>query len=181
MPHRDTAGTPVFCHLASLGKLAARARLPARTSHIRRGFRSLGPSVGPNENRTSLPGAAGHCLSGSPSTTGRGSSWALHTACLCCDAQSYSGALDAIYFPCGSRSPRKGPIACHANWHLGRTGEPFWQQEYFDRTVREEKEFFRIRRYIEWNPVNAGLAAHPEEFPWSSAGQAEVGLKPRAG
>lgn len=75
----------------------------------------------------------------------------------------------------------KGPTACQANRHLGRTGEPFWQQEYFDRTVRKEKEFSRICRYIEWNPVNAGLAAHPEEFRWSSAKNAEAGLKPRAG
>jgi len=35
--------------------------------------------------------------------------------------------------------------------------------------VRNEAEFCRIQRYIEWNPVVAALVAHPEEFPWSSA------------
>jgi len=70
----------------------------------------------------------------------------------------------------------KGPTACHANRLLGRAGEPFWQQEYFDRIVRSEDEFARIRRYIEWNPVKADLVARPEDFPRSSA-QAEAGLK----
>ncbi|MGB9458139.1 MAG: transposase [Bryobacteraceae bacterium] len=53
---------------------------------------------------------------------------------------------------------------------LGATGQPFWQDESYDRLVRDEREFERIARYIERNPVNAGLAASPEEFPWSSAG-----------
>ena len=53
---------------------------------------------------------------------------------------------------------------------LGHTGQPFWQDESYDRLVRDEAEFQRITRYIEMNPVKAGLAAKPEDFPWSSAG-----------
>jgi putative transposase len=52
---------------------------------------------------------------------------------------------------------------------LDLTGQPFWQDESYDRLVRDETEFERIARYIEMNPVNAGLAAAPEDFPWSSA------------
>jgi hypothetical protein len=63
----------------------------------------------------------------------------------------------------------KGPSALAANRLLGNTGEPFWQSEYFDRQVRNEHEFAKIQRYIEWNPMKAGLVARPEEFPWSSA------------
>lgn len=63
----------------------------------------------------------------------------------------------------------KGPTAREANKLLGRTGEQFWQEEYFDRIVRSESEFVQIRRYIEWNPVKAGLVARPGEFEWSSA------------
>ncbi len=48
---------------------------------------------------------------------------------------------------------------------------PFWQSESFDHLVRNDEEFNRILRYIEWNPVKAGLAAAPEDFPSSSAGQ----------
>jgi REP element-mobilizing transposase RayT len=50
----------------------------------------------------------------------------------------------------------------------GRTGQPFWQDESYDRLVRDEREFERIMHYIEMNPVRAGLASTPEEYPWSS-------------
>jgi putative transposase len=46
---------------------------------------------------------------------------------------------------------------------------PFWQDESYDHLVRGASEFDRIRRYIENNPVTAGLAASPEAWPWSSA------------
>ena len=52
---------------------------------------------------------------------------------------------------------------------LGVTGRAFWQEESYDRLVRDGKEFERIAKYIEMNPVRAGLAFTPEEFPWSSA------------
>ena len=52
---------------------------------------------------------------------------------------------------------------------LGLTGKAFWQDESYDRLVRNETEFQRIRNYIEMNPVKCGLAATPEEFLWSSA------------
>jgi REP element-mobilizing transposase RayT len=71
----------------------------------------------------------------------------------------------------------KGAAAYGANILLGRAGQRFWQEEYFDRIVRNDAEFSRIRRYIEWNPVAAGLVRTPEEFLWSSV----AGLKPRAG
>jgi hypothetical protein len=45
----------------------------------------------------------------------------------------------------------------------------FWQNESYDRLVRSEEEFRRVRRYIEWNPVKAGCVQRPEQFRWSSA------------
>ena len=51
---------------------------------------------------------------------------------------------------------------------LGLTGQPFWQDESYDRLVRNDTEFQRIVHYIEWNPVTVGLAATPQEFPWCS-------------
>jgi len=62
-----------------------------------------------------------------------------------------------------------GATAFRANKLLGRAGAPFWQTEYFDRTVRTGDEFDKMRRYIEANPVKAGLATIPEDFPYSSA------------
>ena len=61
---------------------------------------------------------------------------------------------------------------------LNQRGKPFWQDESYDHLIRNDEEFARIRRYIEWNPVKAGLVALPEEFPWSSAAP---GRSPAAG
>ena len=63
----------------------------------------------------------------------------------------------------------KGATARQANKLLGRTGQPFWQSECYDRWVRNEMELQRIWRYIEHNPVRAGLVSTPEAFAWSSA------------
>jgi REP element-mobilizing transposase RayT len=59
--------------------------------------------------------------------------------------------------------------AREGNRILGLTGQTFWQDESYDRLVRGGAEFERIASYIEMNPVNAGLAPTPEDFPWSSA------------
>jgi putative DNA methylase len=65
----------------------------------------------------------------------------------------------------------KAGSAKSANLLLGRSGQPFWQDESYDHLVRNDKEFRRIQRYIENNPVNAGLALKPEHYVWSSAGR----------
>ncbi len=64
----------------------------------------------------------------------------------------------------------KGFTARRANAILDRTGKPFWQDESYDRWVRDDDEFMRIIHYIERNPVKAGLVAKSEDWPWSSAG-----------
>lgn len=63
----------------------------------------------------------------------------------------------------------KSASAREANRVLGRSGMPFWQDESYDHWVRDAKEFNRIVRYIEWNPVDAGLASRIEDWAWSSA------------
>jgi putative transposase len=73
--------------------------------------------------------------------------------------------------------PLKGFTAHQANRLLGRQG-PFWQDESYDHLIRDDQEFGRVQRYIEQNPVGAGLAALPEEFTWSSA---SPGRSPAAG
>lgn len=63
----------------------------------------------------------------------------------------------------------KNTSARRANAILGRTGQPFWQPESFDHWARNGEQFDRIVRYIEENPVKAGLVECPEMWPWSSA------------
>jgi putative DNA methylase len=62
----------------------------------------------------------------------------------------------------------KACSAKEANRRLNRQGE-FWARNYFDRWIRGRVEEERITRYIERNPVNAGLCASPDEWLWSSA------------
>ena len=69
--------------------------------------------------------------------------------------------------------PMKGFTSYRANQILGRRG-PFWQDESYDHLVRSDVEFERIRKYIELNPVKAGLVVTAEQFQWSSARQTEA-------
>ena len=63
----------------------------------------------------------------------------------------------------------KGATARAANLLLGRTSQVFWQDESYDHWVRNGPELEKKVRYIEWNPVRAGLASVLEGWLWSSA------------
>jgi REP element-mobilizing transposase RayT len=69
--------------------------------------------------------------------------------------------------------PLKGFTAHEANRVLGRSGQPFWQDESYDHLVRSDTEFERIRNYIESNPMKAALVAAAESWLWSSARKGE--------
>ncbi len=69
----------------------------------------------------------------------------------------------------------KSYTAQEANKLLGRKGQ-FWQRESFDRYIRNENHFLAVIRYIENNPVKAGLCDRPEEWPFSSASKKSDGL-----
>ena len=65
----------------------------------------------------------------------------------------------------------KGYSSREANRLLKRTGQRFWQDESFDHWSRNTSEFARIVKYIENNPVKAGLVREPEQWEWSSAAE----------
>ncbi|MGH9513753.1 MAG: REP-associated tyrosine transposase, partial [Terriglobales bacterium] len=44
----------------------------------------------------------------------------------------------------------------------------FWQKRYYDRNVRDEREFKVKLRYLHRNPVKRGLVKEPGEWRWSS-------------
>ena len=68
----------------------------------------------------------------------------------------------------------KDITAKRANAMLGTTGRPFWQEESYDHLVRDGREFEKIRNYIEWNPVRAGLVKEASQYRWSSACAADA-------
>ena len=70
----------------------------------------------------------------------------------------------------------KGQSARLVNRMLERTGQPFWQDESYDRWMRTQREMVLTANYIERNPVSAGLVERAEDWQWSSAwrGRAQV-------
>lgn len=62
----------------------------------------------------------------------------------------------------------KGATAREENKILGRTGD-FWMRDYFDRYIRDQEHYDKAFRYIENNPVKAGLCGEPSEWRFGSA------------
>ncbi len=58
--------------------------------------------------------------------------------------------------------------ARRANLALGRSGT-FWQADYWDRFIRDERHYLAAVAYIHDNPAKAGLAGSAAEWGWSSA------------
>ncbi len=59
---------------------------------------------------------------------------------------------------------------CEERRHRGQSPiTPVWHREYWDRFIRDQRHLRRAIEYIHMNPVKAGLAARPENWPWSSA------------
>src|SRR5580658_287164 len=55
----------------------------------------------------------------------------------------------------------------HVNTVYRRTGT-LWEGRYRAAPIQSEAHFLACCRYIELNPVRAGMVAHPREYPWSS-------------
>jgi REP element-mobilizing transposase RayT len=62
----------------------------------------------------------------------------------------------------------KGTSSKIINGILNRSGSR-WQEEYWDRFMRDIGHFHKAKHYVEWNPVKAGLVSRPEDWPFSSA------------
>ena len=55
-----------------------------------------------------------------------------------------------------------------------RTGT-LYESRYRSSLVQTERYFFALMRYIELNPVRAGMVQHPGGYPWSSYRQNALG------
>lgn len=62
----------------------------------------------------------------------------------------------------------KSYTAHEVNKTLGRRGK-FWEDDYWDRYIRNQAHFDNARDYIHQNPVKASLAKRAEDWPRSSA------------
>ena len=62
----------------------------------------------------------------------------------------------------------KGSFSYRARREPG-TKRTIWQRGFSEDRVTSREEFLAFRKYIYENPVKAGLASAPEEYPYSSA------------
>lgn len=177
LPHIDAAGLlqHITFHLAD--------SLPAATlDHIRQEIEATPEAERPGDRRTRLQELldAGHgrCLLRRPDCAtivaaslrfGHPTRYRLHAwvvmpnHCHVLIAQCEGWPLGDIVRGWKRHTTRE--IA-----RLPETGAPpIWQRDYFDRFIRDQRQFDAAVHYIEHNPVKAGLVVSPEEWPWSSA------------
>jgi len=69
--------------------------------------------------------------------------------------------------------------ARYFNHQFNRTG-PLFQGRYWASLIDSQQYLFEVMRYIELNPVRAGMVGAPELFPWSSYAH-NTGRQVRAG
>ena len=62
----------------------------------------------------------------------------------------------------------KGTFARRWNIERERKGT-VWQAGFYERMIRDERSLAEVIAYIEMNPVVAGLAERPEDWPFGSA------------
>ena len=64
------------------------------------------------------------------------------------------------------------------NQRYGRTGG-LWQGRYKAALVHDERYWLTCMRYVEMNPVRAGIVARPEDYQWSSYAHHGLGTPDR--
>jgi putative transposase len=62
----------------------------------------------------------------------------------------------------------------HAHHHTAGTGH-LYQGRFKAFPIQEDDHFYAVMRYVERNPLRAGLTARAEEWPWSSLGRRQRG------
>ena len=171
LPHIYVLGQPLFVTFRLRGTLPMERRFPAPSLSSGEAFVALDrlldqASSGPCFLRQ--PDVAGEVLASIEYGAQRGDyelhAWVImpnHVHLLITPRVNVSKALGSL----------KAGSAKSANLLLGRAGQTFWQDESYDHFVRNDEELRRIQRYIENNPVTAGLVSKAEDYVWSSAGR----------
>ena len=62
------------------------------------------------------------------------------------------------------------------NYTYGRSGT-LWEGRYKSCLVQSERYLLELYRYVELNPVRAGMVDEPSEYSWSSYGCNALGVK----
>ena len=67
--------------------------------------------------------------------------------------------------------------AIYANKKQKRSGH-FWQGRYYSRYINSENYYYTLIRYIEQNPVEAGIVSKVEDYPYTLGSVIANGLAP---
>jgi putative DNA methylase len=62
-------------------------------------------------------------------------------------------------------------FTAHRINHLLKRKGPLWQEEYWDRYIRNAEHYQRTVDYIRNNPVKSGLVKHAEDWPYTFISQ----------
>jgi putative transposase len=60
-----------------------------------------------------------------------------------------------------------GVYGSRFNQEYGRTGT-LWESRYWSCLIDSERHLLACSRYVELNPVRAGMVGHPRDYDWSS-------------
>jgi len=71
------------------------------------------------------------------------------------------GGISRVMHQLGSNYVR------YFNQRTGRSGT-LWEDRFRSCLVQDDEYLLQCHRYIELNPVRAGIVEHPAEYPWSS-------------
>jgi REP element-mobilizing transposase RayT len=170
LPHQYQIGQPVFVTWRLYGSLPPSRAFPPATLTSGQAFDALdrlldGTQTGPLYLRQEpIAGMIVEAIRFSESTLRR---YSLHAFVVMAN-HVHVLISPHVALPALMKS-LKSFTAKRANQMLARTGSPFWQEESYDHCVRNEREFERIRAYVEDNPVRAGMVREATEFRWSSA------------
>jgi putative transposase len=102
-----------------------------------------------------------------------------------CDIHAYVLMVNHVHLLVTPRRDRSLPLMMQSmgrgyvqrlNARYGRTG-PLWQGRYKACLIQDDKYFLTCQRYIELNPVRAGIAAFPVEYPYSSYAHHALGTE----
>jgi len=107
----------------------------------------------------------GECVFRNPSLAEEASRSLLHfqnTRCLTSCFTVMPNHIHAVIKPLGDNELEdllasiKGFISRKVNRHLSRSGQ-LWEEESYDRIIRDEEHLYRVIQYIGRNPAKAGL------------------------
>ena len=83
--------------------------------------------------------------------------------CICCSVPSETDSASQMMKQLGQRYVQ------YINRAHQRSGT-LWEGRFRSCLTQSEEYLLTCHRYIELNPVRAGMVGHPRAYPWSSYG-----------